>query len=46
MGVSGTPTFLIGTTNSNMVKVLKVLSGAQPYTVFKSSLEGLLASQK
>lgn len=44
-GVSGTPTFLIGATNSNSVKVLKVLSGAQPYSVFKSVIESLLTSQ-
>jgi protein-disulfide isomerase len=46
LGVNGTPTFFIGVTGSNTVKVVKVLSGAQPYTAFKSSLESLLASQK
>lgn len=44
-GVSGTPTFLIGATNSNSVKVLKVLSGAQPYSAFKTVIESLLTSQ-
>ncbi len=45
-GVSGTPTFFIGATNSNSVKVLKVLSGAQPYSVFKTVIENLMASQR
>ena len=44
-GVDGTPAFFVGITNSNSVKVVKVLSGAQPYSVFKSVIESLLTSQ-
>ena len=47
-GVSGTPTFMLGVIDpkSSKVKVLKVLSGAQPYAVFKEALESALSSQK
>jgi hypothetical protein len=31
---------------SSKVKVLKVLSGAQPYAVFKEALDSALSSQK
>jgi protein-disulfide isomerase len=44
-GVDGTPAFFIGVTNSNSVKVVKVLSGAQPYSVFKTLIESILSSQ-
>lgn len=44
-GVDGTPAFFIGITNSNSVKVVKVLSGAQPYPVFRTLIEKLLSSQ-
>jgi protein-disulfide isomerase len=44
-GVSGTPTFFIGVTSSNSVKVHKILSGAQRYSAFKSVIENLLTSQ-
>jgi len=44
-GVDGTPAFFIGVTNSNSVKVVKVLSGAQPYPVFRTLLESLLSAQ-
>ena len=44
-GVDGTPAFFIGVTNSDSVRVVKVLSGAQPYSVFKTLIESLLNSQ-
>ena len=44
-GVNGTPAFFVGLTNSDSVKVLKVLSGAQPYPAFKTLIENLLSSQ-
>jgi protein-disulfide isomerase len=44
-GVEGTPTFFIGATNSNSVKVLKIVSGSQPYSVFKTLIESLLTAQ-
>src|SRR5215216_1649516 len=44
VGVNGTPTFFVGVTTSNSVKVVKVLSGAQPYSVFKTLIENLLMS--
>ena len=44
-GVDGTPAFFVGITNSNSVKVVKVLSGAQPYPVFRALIESLLSSQ-
>ena len=44
-GVSGTPGFLLGLTDSNgtTVKVTKLISGAQPYANFKAAIDGLLA---
>lgn len=44
LGISGTPTFVIGTVGSDgIVKVAKVISGAKPYAAFKDSIEGVLA---
>jgi predicted DsbA family dithiol-disulfide isomerase len=47
-GVRGTPTFFIGISNqdASKVEVLKVIRGAQPFTVFKESLDSLLGSKK
>ena len=47
-GVTGTPTFMIGLTDpkSSKVKVLKVLSGAQPYAAFKDALDNALSPPK
>lgn len=44
LGVDSTPTFLIGTTPSGdaPMKVIKVLHGAQPYSVFKTALDSAL----
>lgn len=43
-GVQSTPTFLFGLTspNSSQVKILKVVSGAQPYQAFKATIDSLL----
>jgi protein-disulfide isomerase len=44
-GISGTPTFFIGTmTTTGKVHVLKRMVGAQPYAAFKTALDGLLSS--
>ena len=47
-GVTGTPGFFLGVTESNdpNVKVLRVLKGAQPYASFKEAIESLLSSQE
>ena len=47
-GVTGTPTFFLGVTepNGSQVKVLRVITGAQPYTAFQAAINGLLAEQK
>jgi protein-disulfide isomerase len=43
-GVSGTPTFLIGLTDLKepVIKVSRVLTGAQPYERFKEAIDALL----
>lgn len=48
LGVTGTPTFFIGTIspNDSKVKVLRALKGAAPYANFKEVLDGLLAAGK
>jgi protein-disulfide isomerase len=44
-GITGTPTFFIGTmTPAGKVHVLKRMVGAQPYASFKTTLDGLLSS--
>lgn len=47
-GVTGTPGFFLGMTdpNSQTVKALRALSGAQPYARFKEAIDSLLSSQK
>jgi protein-disulfide isomerase len=45
LGISGTPTFVIGTIGADgVVKVAKVISGAKPYAAFKDFIEGVLAT--
>ena len=48
LGVTGTPTFFIGTVspNDSKVKVIRALKGAAPYANFKEVLDGLLAAGK
>ncbi len=44
-GLTSTPSFGIGFTdanNPNKVRVVRTLRGAQPYTAFKTALDGLL----
>jgi predicted DsbA family dithiol-disulfide isomerase len=50
VGVDGTPTFVIavadpGNPKDTNVKVLSIISGAQPYTVFKTVLDKALSTQ-
>jgi predicted DsbA family dithiol-disulfide isomerase len=47
-GVRGTPTFLVGVIEQNpsRIKALKRIRGAQPFSVFKETLDSLLTSQK
>ncbi len=45
IGVTGTPTFLIGVIGEDQkLKVAKVISGAKPYSVFKEAIDGVLAT--
>ena len=48
VGIRGTPTFLLGYTESDpsKVKAVKMLRGAQPYPQFKQAIDELLASEK
>ncbi len=48
VGVSGTPGFLVGLTESNgsAVKAVKFINGAQPYANFKETLDVLLQTAK
>jgi protein-disulfide isomerase len=45
-GITGTPTFLLGTINTRdgTVKVTQKLVGAKPYAEFKAAIDSLLAS--
>ena len=45
-GVTGTPAFFLGVTDpgSTTLKVVKTISGAKPYAVFREALDALLAS--
>lgn len=50
LGVDGTPSFVIALTDAKNprdpnVKVLGIISGAQPFSVFKSALDKALATQ-
>jgi protein-disulfide isomerase len=49
-GISGTPNFVVGLvdgkdTRAPNIKVLHVITGARPYTVFKAALDSALAAQ-
>lgn len=45
-GISGTPTFFLGTlTKEGKVKVSRRLVGAQPYAAIKTAIDALLAAQ-
>jgi len=48
IGVSGTPAFLIGRIDPNgtTVKGIKMISGAQPFTVFKPILDEAISGKK
>ncbi len=47
-GVTGTPSFFLGVTESNdsKVKTLRQLTGAQPYAAFQAAINSLLSEQK
>jgi protein-disulfide isomerase len=47
-GVKGTPTFFLGFTEPNdlKVKALSIIRGAQPYTNFREAIERLISTQK
>jgi protein-disulfide isomerase len=47
-GVNQTPTFFLGLTepNSPKVKVLAVITGAKPYSVFKAAIDSALEKSK
>ena len=50
-GINGTPNFVIGVVDGKderdqSVKVLRTITGAQPYAVFKAALENALATLK
>jgi protein-disulfide isomerase len=45
IGVTGTPTFLIGRVGPNgTVKGIKLIAGAKPYAAFKEAIDGVLSS--
>ena len=48
VGIRGTPTFLLGYTESDpsKAKAVRMLRGAQPYRQFKQAFDQLLASMK
>jgi protein-disulfide isomerase len=47
-GVTGTPTFFLGVTepHDSQVKVLRVITGAQPYAAFQAAINSLLSEQQ
>lgn len=47
-GITATPAFILGVSDlkSSKVKVLKVISGAQPYAAFKDAIDNALSPQK
>ena len=47
LGITGTPGFLVGTFNPKTGEIKgEVLSGAQPYNVFKKTLDKYLSRQQ
>ena len=44
-GVRGTPTFLIGVVERGQFRAKRVLTGAQPYTVFKDAIDAVLTGK-
>jgi predicted DsbA family dithiol-disulfide isomerase len=48
VGVQATPSFLPGVAEpgGSSVKVVKMIAGAHPYTVFKEAIDSLLSGQK
>lgn len=47
-GITGTPSTLLGwiQPDGKKVKAVKLIKGAQPYSVFKEAIDGLISSQK
>src|SRR6266536_816043 len=48
IGISGTPTFVVGLTDANSAKLkgVRVIRGAQPFESIKATIEDLLSSAK
>ena len=46
-GVRATPSFLLGVAEPavSRVRVVKMISGAQPYTIFQEAIDSLLSSK-
>jgi DSBA-like thioredoxin domain len=44
LGITGTPTMLLGVSEGNQVKEVKMLRGAQPFSVFKAEIDKSLAA--
>jgi protein-disulfide isomerase len=44
LGITGTPTMLLGVSEGNQVKEVKMLRGAQPLSVFKAEIDKSLAA--
>jgi hypothetical protein len=44
LGITGTPTMLLGVSEGNQVKEVKMLRGAQPFSVFKAEVDKSLAA--
>lgn len=44
LGIRGTPTLLLGVSEGNQVKEIKMLVGAQPFSVFKAEIDKSLAA--
>jgi protein-disulfide isomerase len=44
LGITGTPTVLLGRSDNDKVKDIRVLRGAQPFATFKAQIDELLAA--
>jgi len=43
LGITGTPAMLLGTSDGNLVKEIKLMAGALPFAVFKEQIDKLLS---
>ena len=44
LGITGTPTMLLGVSEGNQVKEVKMLRGAQPFSIFNAEVDPSLAA--